>query len=63
MMGRVGFMDTMNRWKWRVHSHQKLWQIPCYKISLTLELWGETKVITSKSGGSKLSTSEGNNCL
>ena len=56
-------MDAMNKRKWRVHSHRKLWLMPCYKISLQLEFRGETKVITAKSGVSELSTSEGNNCL
>jgi len=52
-------MDVMNKRKWRVYSHQKSWLILRYKTSLQLELWDETEVITSKSGGIEISTSEG----
>ena len=63
MMRRIDFMEVMNKWKWRPQSHQKLGLLLQYKTSLQLELWGETEVITSKSGGTEVSTSEGNNCL
>ena len=63
MMQRRDFMVAMNNRKWRLQSHQKLGLLLQYKTSLQLELWGETEVITSKSGGTEVSTSEGNGCL
>ena len=56
-------MDVMNKRKWRLQSHQELWLKQKYKTSLQLELRGETEVITSKSGGTEVSTSEGHGCL
>ena len=63
-------MVAMSKWKWRLQSHQKLGLLVQYKTSLQLALWGETEVITSKSGGTahrihsdKVSTSEGNGYL
>ncbi len=56
-------MVAMNNRKWRLQSHQESWLKQKYKISLQLELWGETEVITSKSGEIEVFTSERNCCL
>ncbi|MEA1879499.1 MAG: hypothetical protein U9N11_02475 [Campylobacterota bacterium] len=63
----------MSKWKWRLQSHYMLWLTVKYTTSLRLELWGETKVITSMigetkvitsmMGGTEVSTSEGHGCL
>jgi len=60
MMPRRGFMDVMNKRKWRVYSHQKLELFLKHKTSLLLELWGGSELSTSKSGGIEVPIFEGN---